>query len=364
MPSPNSPAPYPNDEIDLRELAYTLWASKWLIVLITAVFTAGAVAYALLTPPTYQAEVQTLPPPPSGLSSYNMAHQLSGPAIDAITGQNDQNARSENAVAQLSPEDAYNTFLRHVNSITLRQEFFTNTYLPAVQPEAADSETGRERLWKRFYRELTIILPQKAEDNNLMKLSLQGGEPNTIADWANQYVDLAIQTTQKQLVGDLASAIELRLSSVERQIQASREFGQQDKQHQTSRLKEALQLAEAIGLETPPSAGNLITSYSGDTLYLRGANALREELTLLEARDSDDPYIEGLPDLLKKQSLLESINLNPKNLMVALVDQAATPPEDPIKPKKPLIVALGFVLGGMLAVFWVLIRQTFRRQPE
>src|SRR3546814_12004854 len=75
----------PSDEIDLRELFCTLWNAKWLIIAITFVVSCAAAGYAFLSTPIYETRVQTLPPTPSGLASYNMAKQLSGPAISGVT---------------------------------------------------------------------------------------------------------------------------------------------------------------------------------------------------------------------------------------------------------------------------------------
>ena len=50
-----------SDEIDLRELFSVIWQGKWLIVAITAVFTIGAVIYAIKQPNIYKSEVLLAP---------------------------------------------------------------------------------------------------------------------------------------------------------------------------------------------------------------------------------------------------------------------------------------------------------------
>ena len=42
------------------------------------------------------------------------------------------------------------------------------------------------------------------------------------------------------------------------------------------------------------------------------------------------------------------------------ISQTASLPGAPIKPNKKLIVVIGFLLGGMLAVMFVLLRQAIR----
>ena len=51
----------PDDEIDLRELFATLWRGKWIIVLITVIFAAVGVLYALSKPNIYQASILLAP---------------------------------------------------------------------------------------------------------------------------------------------------------------------------------------------------------------------------------------------------------------------------------------------------------------
>jgi len=363
----NTPQTYTADEIDLVELTITLWKSKWLVLVITAIITAAAAAYAFLSTPVYEAQAQTLPPTPSGLASYNMAHQLSGPALATIndsaqSSSGSQNQPPDNSVPELSPADAYGVFLRHLGSMSLRQHFFETVYLPFHSN--TESTAVHERLWKRLDKELTIDLPKAGSNDDRAKIKFDGKNPRRIASWTNQYLQMAIQASQDQILASLKSAITLRLQSISDQIATLRQVALMNRQNEIARLKNALTLAETINLNDPPSTGNLITSYTGTTTYLRGSKALKAELALLEKRASDDPYIPELPNLLKEQALLKKIDLNPRHLSVATVDQTAIPPEIPIKPKKSLIVVLGIILGLILGAVVAIIRQMWKKAAQ
>ncbi|EDM47392.1 Wzz/FepE/Etk N-terminal domain-containing protein [Marinobacter algicola] len=65
-----------DDEIDIRELFFTLWAGKWIIIIATAAFAAGGVVYALSKPDIYQASV--LLAPTEGSSGSGLSGQLGG----------------------------------------------------------------------------------------------------------------------------------------------------------------------------------------------------------------------------------------------------------------------------------------------
>ena len=353
----------PFDEIDLRELFCTLWNAKWTIVLITLACTIIAAAYAFLATPIYQASAQTLPPTSSGLATYNLGSQLTGSNIARIT-----DTIPAPGIDKLSVDTAYKAFLQRLNSDTVKLQFFNELYLPAHT--SAPTDTQKESLWLQLGNDLTIKLPSKPDDY-AATLSLTGPDPKVIAIWANAYIKLAINNTRQDLLGDLASEVKLRKQAVSDQVAALRKVARVTRDDRIQRVQNALTLAESIGLEAPPAGSPLISVNSsnnddrgalldGSMMYLRGAKALRSELELLNSRENDDAYIAELPDLLKTQVLLESIDLNPKKLSVANVDRAATVPESPIKPKKPLIIILGVILGGILGIMAAIVRKIFK----
>lgn len=347
---------YPSDSVDLRELAQTLWTSKILIIIVALIVTCLAITYAFMAKPIYETTVQTLPPTASGLNSYNVASQLTGGAISGIV------EGATPLIAPLSPQEVYKAFLRHLNSSTIKQVFFEQHYLPAQ--EQNETERDKQQAWQRLDKELTISVPLKTDEYEA-RVTLEGTNARTIAGWANTYVDLAMRATVKDLHSDLVGQVEIRLHSLKDQIATLRQVAIVTRKARITRLKEALTIAESIGLDQPPNGTPLIslgggrdteTIASGSMLYLRGANALRSELDQLQERENDDAYIFELSDLFKKQALLHSINLDPQLISVATVDRAAIVPEDPVKPRKRLIVLLGIIFGVMLGIFLALIR--------
>lgn len=343
-------------EIDLADLIRTLWASKILIVVVTAIVTAAAAGYAFLTPPIYQASVQTLPPTTSDLASYNAASQLTGEAISHTV------AGTAPGISPITTEAAYQIFLRYLDSNTVRQRFFEAHYLPAQADN--ETESDKQSAWNRLNRQLTIQLPARANES-VANVTVEDQDPKRAALWANTYVELAIAAGNEDLSSRLASEVEIRQRGLEAQINAIRQVAQQVKENQAERLRNALNIAENLGLETPADSTPLITIHTQDPgsdnndslLYLRGASALRSEIQQLEERSDEDAYISELPDLLKKQTLIGSINLEPDNLAVATIDRAAIAPETPVSPNKPLILLLGVLLGGILGVSLALLRQ-------
>ena len=363
----NQPQTSQANEIDLPELICALWSHKILILVCTVVVTCIAAAYAFMATPIYETTVQILPPRVSDLVGYNAATELTGDAVKSSASSNPQEA--EQGIKTVTPNEAYAIFLKHLASDTVRQEFFERYYLPGHS--IPTDRSGIQRLHEKLDKELTITPPKKPTDL-VSEITLEGQNPAIIAAWANDYVNIALAHARKELLDNLAGYIQVRGNSIAKQITVLSTIARGMRENQIVRTKDALSIAESIGLEVPPAGTPLIaisgqhpstvnTFSNGGLMYLRGAKALRSELAQLGQRQNDEAYTPELHDLRKAQALLQSVELTPTNLTAAIIDKAATEPEDPIKPKKALILALGVILGIMLGLFAALMRHIFRQ---
>lgn len=324
-------------EINVRELILILWKNKALILTCTIVVTLLSAAYAFLSPPTYQATSNILPPTPANFSAYNVV------------------AQSDDKLPTLDVEEAYRIFLRHLNSGALKLEFFDKHYIPNKAPSPDLTIIERENLWNRFNTALRIILPSVASPD-LASVKLDDDNAEQASEWVNEYVKTAMQLASQQAENTLSSAISGRVQRLSIEIASLRAAAEQDRLNRIARLKEDLILAKAIDLKSPATQHNLIISYNEDTAYLRGSLALEAELALLEARTNNDPFIEDLSLLNEQLTLLQTLKLSDTPLRLASIDSYAITPETPIKPKKSLIILLGIIVGGILGMFLVIVR--------
>lgn len=359
----NQPQANQTDEIDLRELMCALWSHKILILVCTVVVTGIAAAYAFLSTPIYETSVQILPPRVSDLVGYNAASELTGDAVKSAPTQSSAQDPEE-GIKTVTPTEAYTIFLKLLASDSVRQEFFEQYYLPAHATPT--DRSGIQRLYRKLHRDLTITLPKKPADI-VSEITFEGEDPAAITAWANNYVNIALTRARDELLGNLAGYVRVRERSIAKQITVLGTIASSMREDQIVRTRDALSIAESIGLEAPPAGTPFIaisgqrasavnTFSNGDLMYLRGAKALRSELAQLEQRQNDDAYTPDLPALRKAQALLQSIDLQPESLAAAIVDKTASEPEDHVKPNKPLILALGLILGIMLGLFATLMR--------
>lgn len=342
--NPNSPANPSNqqDEIDLIELFQGLWAQKWLIAAFTAVAVAGAAAFAFLSTPTYEARAGVLPPRLGDIAGYNLG-------------------RSEAKLAEFKVEDVYRVFRRNLLSDGVKRELFLSTYLPSLGEAAASS--AQDRLWVGFNKLLAVRAPDAKNNPDYFTITVQHEDPQTAADWANRYVGMVAEKTEDEMKANLLAEIGTKAQSIERQIEVLRTSAQKRREDRIVRLNEAQLVAEAVGIDAPQvtagktsSDGELAEFMDGNLMYMRGAKAIQAELTVLEQRKNDDPFIPELRGLENQLAFLKRVDVNPDNVSVYTLDSSAEVPQTPIKPKKVLILALGLVLGGGLGVFVALIR--------
>ncbi|MNZ21305.1 Chain length determinant protein [compost metagenome] len=350
MEQVGNPGRYDGHEIDLRELFANLWADRLLILLFTLVIGGAAAAYAFLSTPVYEAKSSLLPPRQSDIAGYNLG-------------------RKATSLPEFKVDDVYSIFTRNLISEAARRSFFREVYLPTLGE--ANRNQPQDRLWKRFNSELTVKAPDVKNRPDYFEVRVELKDPELAAQWSNLYVERAAELARSDMQQNVRQEIDTRIQEIEQQIEVARETALKQREDRIARLKEALTVADQVGMDAPQvtpgrtsSDGDLSSFVDGSLMYMRGAKAIRAELEVLEKRESDDPFISELRGLQSRLGFLQRIDVKPDNVAVFMLDSAAEVPETPIKPKKLLILAIGLVLGGMLGIFIALIRTMLRKSRK
>lgn len=338
-----------NEEIDLVELFQGIWQQKWLVFAITALATLLAAAVAFTMTPIYESTASILPPQKSDVSKFNLG-------------------LSEAGITQFEIDSIYALVKRNALSDELKREIFEDFYLPNL--EAQEKNATRQQLFVRFNKLFSVRQSTDKNKPELYLISMQSKDAAQAERWVNDVLKIIDVKTKAQMQSDVRSELSTRLNSAKQTISVLQTAAQNVREDRLVRLREALQVAEAVGLESPrvtagktSTDGDLAEFIDGNLMYMRGAKAIRAELNVLEARKNDDPFIAELPALRNQIAFLERVKFESANADVFAVDNIAEAPEKPIKPKKALILVLGFVLGGMIGFFVALIRlMLVRRQ--
>lgn len=338
----------PNDEIDLIEVIQGLWLQKWLILAIVMLFALVGGVYAFLAKPVYEAKVFVVPPTQKDIADLNYGRTR------------------ESELEPYSVKYVYEVFLRNFRAESLRRDFFEEYYLPSLnEAERTGSQDG---LYDRFSKDLTIALTDKSSPDRF-SLAMQSTDPAKAVEWVKAYVEKARVLAVGEVVGSVNREAEVRARNLAQQINALRESGEKVREDLITRLREALRIAEAIGLEKPPIIkGGLSSEVSanvdGEMTYIRGTKALQAEIKNLEERKLNDPFIKSLRALQVRYSFYKDLSVSPNDVVVFRVDGPIETPDKPIKPKKTLILAVAILLGGVIGIFVAIFRTLYRRSRE
>ena len=336
-----------DDEIDLIELVRGLWAQKWLILGVSLLVTVGAGFYAFLSKPVYEAKLFIVPPTQNDIAELNYGRGKST-ELDIY-----------------SIRHVYDVFARNLQAETLRQKFFNEVYLPSL--DESRRKGTLDSLYDRFSRDLVIKGPGK-DTPDRFSIVVQGADPAQAAEWAKSYVQRASQAAESELIKNVTAEASVRARNLEQRIVSLRENAQRVREDRIQQLREALKVAKSIGLITPAinsTAAVDITVETGNKMdYQRGSKALAAEIDALETRSSDDAFIKDLRSLQMRYSFYRKLNIDAESIAVYRQDGSVEVPDNPIKPKKGLLLVLGFLAGLLLGGFVALIRFVLNRHAE
>jgi len=338
---------YNDDEIDLFELIETLWNEKLLIILITAVFALGGVSYSLLATPVYEARSSLLPPTQKDIAELSKS--------------------TSSLNSSVSTDSVYSSFVRVLESNQLRADFIDSDEAKSALVEEGMTPEG---VWKRANEAVKVNKPSKGALERVDVVASHSS-PEVSARLANLFVELAVKRTREQLISNFNEGIAQKISSVRDQIASRQATYSQNLDIEILKLQSALNIARQINQKTPIDIQQMIEAGSSTStvdelrrLYRLGSDALEAEIAMLAERKKLTELVPGLSGLQQELALLEATDIDTSRINPAQVDLVAMVPESRVKPKRTLIVALAIVLGGMIGVVFVLIRQAVRKRSQ
>lgn len=332
-----------NSEIDLTALIYSIWTKKYLLLAYMSGAAALAIVYAfVLAMPRYAASVYVDAPFNGNLAELNKG-------------------RSPAGLEPYSPAQVFGYFTRRLGSDEALQH-----YLQITLGYPAGTSLPASILANNNWR-VNVDSPQP-KGRNLYKITVQDDTSQAAYDGLIRYLSLVRQQAADTLIHDAQQSIGLSSGNIQRVLDELREVAREKREDRIQRLTEALVVARAIGqqqpqltMAQPPSQDSLRPYLDGSELYARGIQALEAELEVLKNRQNDDPFISSLREEQSRLRLLQSIDIQLDNAHLFRFDGEVIQPENPVSPKKLLVLVLATVLGGVLGVFHILIRATFGR---
>lgn len=332
-----------NDGLDLHALAYTLWRQKIVILCAALLGTFVAAAYAFLAEPLYEAKAFVIPPTQNDIENLNY-------------GRIDQSR-----LPQFTVKDVYSVFLKNLQSESLRREFFKSTYLAAQ----GKSEDPKGRLYEKLSKNLVIsVVGKDALDR--YSVVILNNDPEMGGKWIEQLLARAQQLTMQEINKNISSEYDIESRNLLQEIVSLREVGDKTREDSLIKLREALVVAQAIGLERSPVVGGdsktslgIVGNMDGDLTYMRGTKALTAEIENLKARKSDDPFITKLREVETKYNFYSQLSKSYREAKAFRIDGLVEKSGSPVKPRFLFVILAGMFLGLVLGLVVAVVRDFF-----
>lgn len=346
MGTPDIPAATPADSFDVFDLARTV-GRRWRIVL--AMFVLGliaAFAYLHLATPRYEIAVRVDRPTVSDIAALNIG-------------------RTESAdLTPFAADDVFEHFLRRLRSEEAFRRFFNEVYLPSL--DEGDRNRPKSRLYERARKLVEVRVPTgKAQDSGLHVVRVYADGPDKVLEWLGAFLGQVETDSRKAFLEMVRGELDVRIRNAERELTERRTTARQLRADRVRQLREAIAVAKAAGISDPqltagrPPASDAVTPFVDDgTLYARGVKSLSAELAVLQAREDDDGFISGLRDAESRLRTWKAIVENlPVDFPMYRKDGDAMVPEEPVAPRRGLVLALAAVLGTMAGIVGALIAE-------
>lgn len=216
----------------------------------------------------------------------------------------------------------------------------------------------------------------KDSESNFVTITIDGENPELLIRWLDSFIDFVGNYTLQNVRDMISVKIKKRKAIIQEKINGLRQTAEKRRLDKIAVLEEAATIADKLHLDGNVSS----TYYSHQNIekeeptiivtndipdYLRGTRALKVETQVLKDRKSDDPFIDNLRGLQEELFFLEKIQtMSIKNIHAIRVDQRAIVLEQPVKPKRSLIVAIGLVVGMSIGVLVGFLTNHINTRPQ
>ena len=304
--------PYPDDEIDLKELFMVLWGGKWLISAVTGIAAAISVVVALSLPNIYTASALLAPAESSGGGLSGLMKQYGG--LASLAGVSlpggEEGSRAQLGMQLMKSRAFIGDFVERRDilpelmaveswdagsgDIIFDAEVYdgaSKTWVRDVEPPKSPAPSAQEA-HKAFS---SILGVSQDKQTGYVSVSIEHQSPVVAAEWVNWLVEDVNAAVKAQDVAEAEKSIEY--------------------------LKQQVTNTSLADLQA---------------MFFELIQSQTETVMLAEVR----------PEYVFKT-----------------IDPAVIP-EEKSKPSRALICVLGTLLGGMLGVVTVLMRHYARSEPE
>ncbi len=397
-----------SDEIDLVELISSLWKEKITIIVSTVVVLLIGIAYLLTTKPIYEARIQIQAPAESQLAplnntqiiavTQNQAFSQFLSILESDAHRNQLIEKERDLLAKLygiAPEDITTeatdiSLLYKLNYPNLKkQENSLEPDIYTITIEGSDRLTISELLNKNINLAAdTLSNEWEGEFESLKKTKID----NITSEF--DLLNKSVEERRANTITRLTEENLLQRKKIQDELVARKSYVLNSRKDRITELEEALKIASALNIIQPSTLSRMATQSTSrqvevnteirsqqDPLYLRGSKLLAAELEnlkalskttfldsriieletelqqlktnreveILKARKSDIAFNEKLQTFQENLRKLSQTQF--PQISITFENSGSVSPQKPISPKKPFVLAISILLGGMIGFF-------------
>lgn len=336
-----------SQEIDLLDLASTLFAARKQIMVITLMFALCGLALSCLLPQKWTSKAIVTPPENEQLIDLRRA-AVNLTVLDVATS--------------LEAQDIYNMFLKKFESQNLRETYLKNS--PYVEALLNNTDVDKIKLYRAIisvsghFKSVDNSDPKNPEGSVYSSRTLGFTAPN--AQDAQQvlesYINFISTEVNKDILQDLKNTIDLKITFNKDKLALDRNVLENQHDINIQRLGYSLQVANAAGIKKPVYSNGQAVKDDPDYAVSLGADGLSEKLKIEKSiKDVAElnVSIKNRQHILKQ---LEGIRFNDINFFPFKYQMQPSLPIKKDGANKLLIVVLAALIGCIVACGVVLIR--------
>jgi len=338
-----------SDAISLIDLWSTIARRKAIVLVSFFLSVLLAFVYLFFAEPEYQANTYLLPPQQQAIQELLIDYR----GIEGVK------------VNRYTSESVYDAFLDNLKSQGVRRKFFDDHDLMkhyTAGKSAKDNDVDRV-FEENFDEKLKVRVD--TQNTSFVTVSFSDRDPKLAAQWLNQLIELANGRTVRELSSDVTAAIRSEIGKIRFQLDSKLKLAERRRLDKIIALKEAFHVAKALGIRDASAyskveqktQSELVVNTAEVPPYMRGTKALEAEISVLEKRVSDEPFIEGFRDLQEKRAFLEGISIDADALSAVTIDAVAKMPYRAERPRKLLLISIAAMLGIMIGIFLVFVAE-------
>ncbi|MBN4864189.1 LPS O-antigen length regulator [Providencia stuartii] len=340
-----------SDEIDLMALLSVLLKNKLLITIFTALCIALSAGIVKLLPQKWSSTAIVIPPTSESMKEVNALKAQ----LDVLEIPID-----------LTSQRIFNAFIDQYRSKVNQSDYVRSTqyyHKLAQNVDPKDDVVAQQRLVNQIINNDIQIQDQSKEKNstsNDIILKFTASQPTEAQDLLDGYIRYSASKVRSQIKNEIDNTISQQLIFATESLKREVSKIQTEYDVKVERLKRAVDIAKAAGIEKPIASDSQAINDDPDYPIALGAEALEKKL-LIETQNRDLALMSE--NLQNRQIYINEITeLKSKELAFTPVTFILQPdlPLNKESPKSALIVALSAILGLILSCAFVLSRELYR----